>query len=64
MKTLLAVDGSSFSQTACELVASQMRPQGSEILVLQIVEPFFYSTPPPRWPPDTPLRWLSSCRMP
>ena len=46
MKTLLAVDGSSFSQTACELVASQMRPQGSEILVLQIVEPFFYSTPP------------------
>jgi len=50
MKTLLAVDGSSFSQTACELVASQMRPQGSEILVLQIVEPFFYSTPPPDGP--------------
>jgi nucleotide-binding universal stress UspA family protein len=46
MKTLLAVDGSSFSRTACELVASQMRPQGAEVLVLQVVEPFFYSTPP------------------
>lgn len=46
MKTLLAVDGSSFSRKACDLVASQMLPQGAEVLVLQVVEPFFYSTPP------------------
>jgi nucleotide-binding universal stress UspA family protein len=50
MKTLLAVDGSSFSRTACELVASHMRPQDSEILVLQVVEPFVYSTPPQMTP--------------
>src|SRR5579864_8661613 len=46
MKILLAVDGSTFSRAACELVASQFRPQGTEALVLAVVEPLVFSTPP------------------
>ena len=38
MKLLLAVDGSSFSHLATEAVTSQIRHEGTEILVLQIVE--------------------------
>jgi len=46
MKVLLAVDGSSFSEAAIRALALQMRPQETEVLVLQVVEPFVYSTPP------------------
>lgn len=46
MKILLAVDGSTFSTAACELVASHFRPQGAEALVLGVVEPLVFSTPP------------------
>lgn len=46
MKILLAVDGSSVSRAACETVASQIRPEGAEILVLEVVEPIAFSTPP------------------
>jgi nucleotide-binding universal stress UspA family protein len=46
MKILLAVDGSKFSLAAKRALASQMRPEGAEVLVLQIVEPHIFSTPP------------------
>jgi len=46
MKVLLAIDGSSFSQEATRTVAQQMRPEQSEVLVLEIVEPLVFSTPP------------------
>ena len=38
MKILLAVDGSEFSQAATQTLVSQMRPNGAEVLVLQVVE--------------------------
>ena len=46
MKVLLAVDGSSFSEAAVRALTLQMRPERTEVLVLQIVELFVYSTPP------------------
>jgi nucleotide-binding universal stress UspA family protein len=46
MKILLATDGSAFSDATTQAVASRLRPDGSEVLVLQVVEPLMYSTPP------------------
>jgi nucleotide-binding universal stress UspA family protein len=46
MKILLAVDGSKFSEAAMRTLASQIRPQDAEVLVLQVVKPILYSTPP------------------
>ena len=46
MKILLAVDGSEFSQAATQALASQMRPEGAEVLVLRVVEPHIFSIPP------------------
>ena len=46
MKILLAIDDSKFSQAATEALASHVRPQEAEVLVLQVVEPWVYSTPP------------------
>ncbi|HYL10792.1 MAG TPA: universal stress protein [Candidatus Acidoferrales bacterium] len=46
MKILLAVDGSKFSEAAMRMLASQIRPQDAEVLVLQVVKPILYSTPP------------------
>lgn len=46
MKILLATDGSAFSETAARAVAAQFRPESAEILVLQVVEPLIFSTPP------------------
>lgn len=39
MKILLAVDGSSFSQTALESVAARPWPAGTQVKVLNVVEP-------------------------
>ncbi len=39
MKTLLAIDGSKFSETAAQAIAKQFRPQDSEVRVLSVVEP-------------------------
>jgi len=45
MKALLAIDGSHFSEAAArELI--RLRPDISEVLVLEVVEPYAYSTPP------------------
>lgn len=46
MKILLAVDGSKFSEAAAQALASQIRPQDADVLILQVVKPMFYSTPP------------------
>jgi nucleotide-binding universal stress UspA family protein len=46
MKILLAVDGSEFSQAATQALVSQMRREGAEVLVLRVVEPRAFFTPP------------------
>lgn len=46
MKILLATDGSTYSEVAAQTVASGFRAQGAEVLVLQVVEPLVFSTPP------------------
>jgi nucleotide-binding universal stress UspA family protein len=46
MKILLAVDGSKHSEAAIQAVTSKIRKEQAEVLVLQIVEPRIFSTPP------------------
>ena len=46
MKVVLAIDGSSFSEAATRALASQVCAEGTEVLVLEVVEPIVYSTPP------------------
>jgi nucleotide-binding universal stress UspA family protein len=46
MKILLATDGSKFSEAAIQAVATTIATKNSEVLVVQAVEPFLYSTPP------------------
>jgi len=46
MKVLLASDGSKFSEAAGQMIVSDFRTQGAEVLVLQVVEPLVFSTPP------------------
>jgi nucleotide-binding universal stress UspA family protein len=46
MKVLLAVDDSKFSDAALQAVIAQFSPQGTEVLVLHVVEPITLSSPP------------------
>jgi len=46
VKVLLATDGSRFTEVATQTMISLFRAQDSEVLVLQIVEPPVFSTPP------------------
>lgn len=46
MKILLATDGSKFSEAACRTIASELRAQETQVLVLQVVEPLVFSNPP------------------
>ncbi len=46
MKILLTTDGSSFSESALQTVTSTIRPDGAEVLVLEVVEPLIYTAPP------------------
>ena len=46
MKILLAIDGSKYSDATVQALASQIRRENAQVLVLQIVEPRIYSTPP------------------
>ncbi len=46
MKILLAIDGSKYSDSTVQAVASQMRKENAEVLILEVVEPRNYSTPP------------------
>jgi nucleotide-binding universal stress UspA family protein len=51
MKILLAVDDSKFSDAALQAVIAQIQPQGTEVLVLHVVEPIT-PFPPPQMSPD------------
>jgi nucleotide-binding universal stress UspA family protein len=46
MKILLAIDNSKFSEAATQSIASQFRPQDTEVRVLNVVEPIAISAPP------------------
>jgi nucleotide-binding universal stress UspA family protein len=46
MKSLLAIDGSKYSQAAAQNLISAFRAQSTEVLVLQVVEPLIFSAPP------------------
>ena len=46
MKILLAVDGSKYSDAAVQALASKIRKEDADVLVLQVVEPRIFSTPP------------------
>jgi len=46
MKILLAIDGSKFSEVATRELISTVRPGSAEVLVLEVIEPFAFSTPP------------------
>ena len=39
MKILLAMDGSRFSAAASQAIATQLRPQSAEVLVVHVIEP-------------------------
>jgi len=45
MKILLASDGSKFSEAAGQMIVSNFRSQGAEVLVPQVVESLLFSTP-------------------
>lgn len=56
MKILLATDGSTFSEAAARTVAAQFTPVETEILIMEVVEPFIFSAPPemaPGWAPES-----------
>lgn len=46
MKILLATDGSKYSEAATRVVATTIAAKNAEVLIVQAVEPFLYSTPP------------------
>jgi nucleotide-binding universal stress UspA family protein len=46
MKILLAVDRSKYSEAATQMLSREFRAEGTEVLVLQVVEPLVFSTPP------------------
>ncbi|HEX2328817.1 MAG TPA: universal stress protein [Candidatus Angelobacter sp.] len=55
MRILLATDGSTYSETAAHAVAEQFRPETSKVMVVEVVEPLYFSAPPemaPGWTPE------------
>jgi nucleotide-binding universal stress UspA family protein len=65
MRVLLAIDGSKFTEATTRSVISLLRAQDSEALVLQIVEPLVYSTPPqmaPGYAPEMAARLQSQIK--
>jgi len=46
VKILLAVDGSKYSDATAQAMISRLRPEGADVLVLQVIEPRIFSTPP------------------
>src|ERR1051326_4329667 len=58
-KVLVAIDNTGLSELVPESLSAQMRPEETEILVVQVVEPLMYSTPPemsPGWQPENAAR--------
>ncbi|HLY99626.1 MAG TPA: universal stress protein [Candidatus Angelobacter sp.] len=59
MKILLAVDDSKFSSAATQALSAQIPDRNSEVLVLEVVEPLYFSAPPemaPNYAPEMALR--------
>lgn len=50
MKILLTTDGSTYSESAAQAVTEMIRPESTEVLVLEVVEPLIF-TPPPQMAP-------------
>jgi nucleotide-binding universal stress UspA family protein len=50
MKILLTTDGSTYSKSAAQALTDMIRPEGTEVLVLEVVEPLIF-TPPPQMAP-------------
>jgi nucleotide-binding universal stress UspA family protein len=46
MRILVATDGSSFSEAAVKTATALARPQETEVLILEVVEPLMYFVPP------------------
>lgn len=46
MRILLAIDGSTFSETAAKNVALQFKPETTELMIMEVVEPLMFSAPP------------------
>ena len=46
MKILLASDASKYSEVAARTISAEFRTQGTEVLVVQVVEPAVYGVPP------------------
>lgn len=44
-KILIPIDGTGLSELVPEAIALQMRPEDTEILILQVIEPVAYSAP-------------------
>jgi nucleotide-binding universal stress UspA family protein len=52
VKILLGIDGSKYSEAALNAVATQFRPQGSEVRVVHVVQPIYVGAPPPQMAPN------------
>ena len=58
-KVLVAIDDTGLSDLVVESLPPQMRPDQTDVLVLQVVEPFLYTAPPqmaPGYQPEMPAR--------
>jgi nucleotide-binding universal stress UspA family protein len=66
MKVLIATDGSRFSDAAIQSVATQFRAEATEVRVLQVVEPFVFTTPPemsPGYAPEMAARFQEQLKL-
>lgn len=45
-KVLVAIDGTGLSDLVVESLSTKMQPDQTDVLVLQVVEPFLYTAPP------------------
>ena len=45
-KVLVAIDDTGLSELVVESLSTKMQPDQTEVLVLQVVEPFIYTAPP------------------
>lgn len=58
-KVLVAIDDTGLSDLVVESLSTRMKPDQTDVLVLQVVEPFLYTAPPqmaPGYQPETAAR--------
>jgi nucleotide-binding universal stress UspA family protein len=53
-KVLIAIDSTGLADLVVDTLAAQLRPDQTQVLVLQVVEPLIYSVPPEMAPGYTP----------